>query len=243
MAGSQQVLVLEPQYELKFRGPFTDVVTTYLKLTNPTSHDVCFKIKTNMPRRYCVRPNGGIIDAGASISVLVMLQPFDYDPNEKTKHRFMVLSMILYDRNDIESSWKYAKPEDLMDTKLRCTHEMPFQNQDCEHEVDIYHTVVSSTSSLKAEHTGLPKSAVTWTDDGERKNIMEEYKRLQLDVQNQREENKQIRESDGLRRRKLAGAVPSSNMVASKEPGLSNRVLAFCVLVFVMGVIIGKLLL
>lgn len=55
-------------------GPFTDVVTANLKLTNPTERNVCFKVKTTAPRRYCVRPNSGVIDAGASISVSGLLQ-------------------------------------------------------------------------------------------------------------------------------------------------------------------------
>uniref|UniRef100_A0A8C5SH37 MSP domain-containing protein n=1 Tax=Laticauda laticaudata TaxID=8630 RepID=A0A8C5SH37_LATLA len=49
--------------------PFTDVVTTNLKLGNSTDKNVCFKVKTTAPRRYCVRPNSGIIDAGTSINV------------------------------------------------------------------------------------------------------------------------------------------------------------------------------
>nr|KAF6278787.1 VAMP associated protein B and C [Pipistrellus kuhlii] len=73
MAKVEQVLSLEPQHELKFRGPFTDVVTTNLKLGNPTDRNVCFKVKTTAPRRYCVRPNSGIIDAGAAINVSVSL--------------------------------------------------------------------------------------------------------------------------------------------------------------------------
>lgn len=33
----------------------------------------------------------------------VMLQPFDYDPNEKSKHKFMVQSMLApFDMTDIE---------------------------------------------------------------------------------------------------------------------------------------------
>ncbi|CAG2183814.1 unnamed protein product, partial [Oppiella nova] len=30
-------------------GPFTDVVTSYLKLTNPCERRVCFKVKTTAP--------------------------------------------------------------------------------------------------------------------------------------------------------------------------------------------------
>lgn len=52
-----------------FPGPFTDVVTTNLKLRNPSDRKVCFKVKTTAPRRYCVRPNSGIIDPGSSVIV------------------------------------------------------------------------------------------------------------------------------------------------------------------------------
>lgn len=58
-----------------------------------------------------------------------MLQPFDYDPNEKSKHKFMVLSMFApTDTSDMEAVWKEAKPEDLMDSKLRCVFELPAEN-------------------------------------------------------------------------------------------------------------------
>lgn len=62
--------MLYAHYTLNFIvGPFSDVVTANLKLSNPTDRNVCFKVKTTAPRRYCVRPNSGIIDAGTSINV------------------------------------------------------------------------------------------------------------------------------------------------------------------------------
>lgn len=54
---------------LNLAGPFTDVVTTNLKLRNPSDRKVCFKVKTTAPRRYCVRPNSGIIDPGSIVTV------------------------------------------------------------------------------------------------------------------------------------------------------------------------------
>ncbi|EMP33427.1 Vesicle-associated membrane protein-associated protein A, partial [Chelonia mydas] len=109
--------------------PFTDVVTTNLKLRNPSDRKVCFKVKTTAPRRYCVRPNSGIIDPGSSVTVSVMLQPFDYDPNEKSKHKFMVQTIFAPpSTSDMEAVWKEAKPDDLMDSKLRCVFEMPNEN-------------------------------------------------------------------------------------------------------------------
>ncbi|XP_010567888.1 vesicle-associated membrane protein-associated protein B/C isoform X4 [Haliaeetus albicilla] len=147
MAKAEQVLSLEPQHELKFKGPFTDVVTTNLKLGNPTDRNVCFKVKTTAPRRYCVRPNSGIIDAGTSINVSVMLQPFDYDPNEKSKHKFMVQSMFApADTSDMEAVWKEAKPEELMDSKLRCVFELPAEN-----DKPIYPFPEKGASNLKEE--------------------------------------------------------------------------------------------
>ncbi|XP_005800171.1 vesicle-associated membrane protein-associated protein B isoform X2 [Xiphophorus maculatus] len=231
MARQEQVLVLEPQQELKFRGPFTDVVTATLKLTNPTDRNVCFKVKTTAPRRYCVRPNSGVIDSGTSINVSVMLQPFEYDPNEKSKHKFMVQSILApRDMTDMEGVWKEAKPEELMDSKLRCAFEMPIGNDKTN------------------EHSALPKSSSASLDDGEVKKIMEECRQLQMEVQRLREENKQIREDDGVRKRKISPiAASQSNTVAStamtKDEGLSTRVLALCLLFFVIGAIIGKLVL
>ncbi|XP_008413086.1 vesicle-associated membrane protein-associated protein B-like isoform X2 [Poecilia reticulata] len=231
MARQEQVLVLEPPQELKFRGPFTDVVTATLKLTNPTDRNVCFKVKTTAPRRYCVRPNSGIIDAGTSINVSVMLQPFEYDPNEKSKHKFMVQSILApRDMTDMEGVWKEAKPEELMDSKLRCAFEMPLEND------------------KTTEYSALPKSASASLDDGEVKKIMEECRQLQMEVQRLREENKQIREDDGVRKRKITPMAashpnPLASTAMTKDEGLSTRVLALCLLFFVIGAIIGKLVL
>uniref|UniRef100_A0A2I3HFM0 Vesicle-associated membrane protein-associated protein A n=1 Tax=Nomascus leucogenys TaxID=61853 RepID=A0A2I3HFM0_NOMLE len=130
MAKHEQILVLDPPTDLKFKvGPFTDVVTTNLKLRNPSDRKVCFKVKTTAPRRYCVRPNSGIIDPGSTVTVSVMLQPFDYDPNEKSKHKFMVQTIFAPpNTSDMEAVWKEAKPDELMDSKLRCVFEMPNEN-------------------------------------------------------------------------------------------------------------------
>ncbi|KAG7175858.1 Vesicle-associated membrane protein-associated protein A-like [Homarus americanus] len=126
MAKAEQVLILEPSQELKFKGPFTDVVTSQLKLTNPTDRRVCFKVKTTAPRRYCVRPNSGLVDSHGSVSVAVMLQPFDYDPHEKNKHKFMVQSLFAGEGEvNLDALFKEADLSQLMDSKLRCVFELP----------------------------------------------------------------------------------------------------------------------
>lgn len=95
-----------------------------IKLSNPSEKRVCFKVKTTAPKRYCVRPNSGLLEPGAETSVVVMLQPFEYDPNEKNKHKFMIQTVFAPVGDiDQDTVWKETHPEDLMDTKLRCVFE------------------------------------------------------------------------------------------------------------------------
>ena len=54
-------LILDPSNELKFKGPFDDYVTVSLTIRNPTDKRVAFKIKTTAPKRYCVKPNSGVL--------------------------------------------------------------------------------------------------------------------------------------------------------------------------------------
>jgi len=126
----QQILLIEPDNELVFRGPFKDVVTTILKLTNPSDKKVCFKVKTTAPKRYCVRPNCGLIDPKDSVNVAVMLQPFDYkDAAENKRHKFLVQSILPTEEiapNDIEALWKNLPDKyPVMDSKLKCVFEFP----------------------------------------------------------------------------------------------------------------------
>ena len=94
---AQGGLLLDPSNELRFKGPFDDYVTVSLSIRNPTKSRIAFKIKTTAPKRYCVKPNSGVLDPEQSMKVNVLLQPFNYDPNEKNKHKFMVQYLYLND--------------------------------------------------------------------------------------------------------------------------------------------------
>ncbi|XP_032875713.1 vesicle-associated membrane protein-associated protein A isoform X1 [Amblyraja radiata] len=239
MAKLEQVLILEPPIELKFKGPFTDVVTTNLKLKNPSDKRVCFKVKTTAPRRYCVRPNSGIIDPGSMVTVSVMLQPFDYDPNEKSKHKFMVQTVYApAGAADMDAVWKDAKAEDLMDSKLRCVFELPFENEKsvrspgsacgsnlptmCQPGNDLETSKSAAvTNAPKSEGLPMPKSVSTSLDDIEVRKLMEECKRLQAELAKITDENRQLKD-DGLRLRKAAQSgnpVSSTSNAAVRDHG------------------------
>ncbi|XP_041849066.1 VAMP (vesicle-associated membrane protein)-associated protein A, like [Melanotaenia boesemani] len=217
MSKLDQVLILDPPSDLRFKGPFTDVVTTNLKLKNPSDRRVCFKVKTTAPRRYCVRPNSGVIDAGATVTISVMLQPFEYDPNEKSKHKFMVQTIFAPPNvSDMDSLWRDANPDDLMDSKLRCVFELPSENDKVN---DLEATRAAPVmNSVKAEPTLAAVPVAPTVDDTEMKKVLEKCKRLQVEINKLTEENRQLKE-DGIRMRKM----PRSDHMTSNSTNLLGR--------------------
>jgi len=128
-AKQEQVLKIDPPVELTFTGPFHQAVSSTMTLTNPSERKVCFKIKTTAPKRYCVKPNSGVIDPREEIKIAVSLQPFDFDPQDKNRHKFMVQSMYAPPGEiNQESLWKEADSSQLMDSKLKCLFLLPESN-------------------------------------------------------------------------------------------------------------------
>ncbi|XP_028327871.1 vesicle-associated membrane protein-associated protein A [Gouania willdenowi] len=218
MSKLDQILVLDPPADLRFKGPFTDVVTTTLKLKNPSDRRVCFKVKTTAPRRYCVRPNSGVIDPGAAVNISVMLQPFDYDPNEKSKHKFMVQTIFAPSSvSDMDSLWKEAKPDDLMDSKLRCVFELPSENDKVNDVEATKATMVMNSVKADPAAAATAPSAAS-LDDTESKKLMEKCKRFQAEISKLTEENRQLKD-DGVRMRKM----PRSDHMTSNSTSLLGR--------------------
>ncbi|XP_076358361.1 vesicle-associated membrane protein-associated protein A-like isoform X1 [Tachypleus tridentatus] len=213
----EQILHLEPNSELHFKGPFTDVVTSHLKLYNPSEHRVCFKVKTTAPKRYCVRPNSGFIEPKQTLHVAVMLQPFEYDPSEKNKHKFMVQTMIVPDGNvSLETLWKDANMENLMDSKLKCVFDLPPDiappnnlDSNTGHVEDKTPLIIPPTDPVPKPS---PKASNT---DQELKKLQEECKRLKDELAELQQANSKLKE-EGLRLRMTRGTTES--LYANKKP-------------------------
>jgi len=217
MSKLDQVLILEPQNELRFRGPFSEKVTSYLTLTNPTDRRVCFKVKTTAPKRYCVCPNSGIVEPKSTMDVAVMLQPFDYDPNEKNKHKFMVQTMFAPEGEIIqETLWKDVNPENLMDTKLKCVFELPAEVSAPQNNVDVNSSLseIKPAFNLKSEpHSPLPKSSskISGSADLDLKKLLDENKRMRDEMASLRQANVQLNE-EGLRLRRSNVGIDASSV-------------------------------
>jgi len=248
MSKKDQILVIEPPNELTFTGPFTSAVSSYMKLKNPSDKKVCFKIKTTAPKKYCVKPNSGVVDPNTEVAIAVSLQPFDYDPAEKNKHKFMVQSMFAPDGEiNQDTLWKEVDQNELMDSKLRCVFAMPAGKEDkfveekynSEPKYESMPAAVSSQPSVsaKGESDNLSSAAA-------------EIKKLNDQLSHLRQENIVLKE-ETLRLKRIAAAsekphdTPSYSSTTVTAVGPSNDVLPTthiyaALIILVLGVMLGK---
>lgn len=246
----EQVLWIEPPIELAFQGPFNQAVTSSMKLKNPSDQKVCFKIKTTAPKRYCVKPNSGVVDPKAEVQIAVSLQPFDYDPAEKNKHKFMVQSMFAPDGEiDQDKLWKEADPTQTMDSKLRCVFVMPAGGNDL---AAFAPAVAVKPSNVYAEAkptapTEIAKSTAAGGDD-QLSTAVSEIKKLNDAVSQLRQENLLLKE-EAMRLKRVAAASEkvdscySSTQITAVGPdgeSLPTMYIYAALAILVIGLILGK---
>ncbi|TKC34380.1 hypothetical protein EI555_015902 [Monodon monoceros] len=141
-----------------------------------------------------------VLDPPTDLKFKVMLQPFDYYSNEKSKHKFMVQTIFAPPNiPDMEAVWKEAKPDELMDSKLRCVFEMSNENDKLN---DMEPSKVVPLNAAKQDGPVSKPHSVSLNDTETRK-FMEECKRLQGEMMKLLEENRHLRD-EGLRLRKVA---------------------------------------
>ncbi|XP_078365878.1 vesicle-associated membrane protein-associated protein B/C-like isoform X2 [Oculina patagonica] len=259
MAKSEQVLKLEPATELRFRGNFTTVVTASLKLTNPTEKKVCFKVKTTAPKRYCVRPNSGFVEPHGEVEVAVMLQPFEYDPKEKSKHKFMVQTMFAPEGEaDHETLWKEADSSAFMDSKLKCVFDYvedveakqvenvgANENEPLNKEQPPV-AKTSKTEAVAAEST--PPSGIIKTSSTHSRNSSYPDQGVEVATSTRSLQEETVRLRKNVAQLSSPAAQASSPVVSPvpTQPGSANlppMAVAYLVLALIFGIIIGKFIL
>ncbi|EON68855.1 hypothetical protein W97_08113 [Coniosporium apollinis CBS 100218] len=117
---------LEP-VELGFKRPFSHEVSQVLRLKNPNSDPVAFKVKTTAPKQYCVRPNSGRIEPGGDVEVQVLLQAMKEDPpmDARCRDKFLVQSVAVTadkDFSNVASIWAYYEKDakqQIQEKKIR----------------------------------------------------------------------------------------------------------------------------
>ncbi|XP_008794810.2 vesicle-associated protein 1-3 isoform X1 [Phoenix dactylifera] len=81
--------------ELKFPFELKKQSSCSMRLTNKTDQYVAFKVKTTNPKKYCVRPNTGIVLPGSTCDVAVTMQAQkEAPPDMQCKDKFLLQSVM-----------------------------------------------------------------------------------------------------------------------------------------------------
>lgn len=92
--GTDQLLDIEPQ-ELRFPFELKKQISCSLQLLNKTDNYVAFKVKTTNPKKYCVKPNTGVVLPRSTCDVIVTMQAQkDAPPDMQCKDKFLLQSVI-----------------------------------------------------------------------------------------------------------------------------------------------------
>ncbi|KAL4091472.1 hypothetical protein QTP88_026159 [Uroleucon formosanum] len=204
----EQILFIEPPHELKFKGPFIEPVQTIMSLKNPSDKKVAFKIKTTAPKRYCVRPNCGELAPKEKAEISVILQPFDYDANERNKHKFLVQTVVVdpvadYGEDGKTFQWRDVEEGRIMDSKLKCSFEMPTIEQILESKNIHDDTTAVIETNIETE---LQKATTEVKELREEETILrqenvklkEELLQLQHEIKNQQTQKRSVGGSQHL---------------------------------------------
>uniref|UniRef100_A0A1D1Y4C8 Vesicle-associated protein 1-1 n=1 Tax=Anthurium amnicola TaxID=1678845 RepID=A0A1D1Y4C8_9ARAE len=82
--------------ELKFTFELKKQSSCSVQLTNNSNHYVAFKVKTTAPKKYCVRPNTGIVLPRTTCDFTVTMQAQKAAPSDlQCKDKFLVQSTVV----------------------------------------------------------------------------------------------------------------------------------------------------
>ncbi|MED6215783.1 Vesicle-associated protein 1-2 [Stylosanthes scabra] len=92
-----ELLSIDP-LELKFPFELKKQISCSLQLSNKTDSYVAFKVKTTNPKKYCVRPNTGIVLPRSTCDVIVTMQAQkEAPPDMQCKDKFLLQSVKTFE--------------------------------------------------------------------------------------------------------------------------------------------------
>ncbi|WVZ59542.1 hypothetical protein U9M48_009667 [Paspalum notatum var. saurae] len=129
MAASCDLLDVDPP-ELQFPFVLDKQISCPLRITNKTDRTVAFKVKTTNPRKYCVRPNNGVVPPRSPCTVVVTMQAQTVAPPDlQCKDKFLVQSVVVSDglsAKDITSHMFMKEGRNtVQEVKLKVVYVMP----------------------------------------------------------------------------------------------------------------------
>ena len=111
---------------LRFPVELKKQIPTTIRLYNPGASEMAFKVKTTAPKKYCVKPNTGFVQAGATQVVHVIMQAQREWPADinACKDKFLVQSCPSGGSTDFTELFAKGK-EGIWESKLRVAYAQP----------------------------------------------------------------------------------------------------------------------
>lgn len=198
-----KLLSISPAEELVFtKTQSQSTPNQTLKLTNISSSNVAFKVKTTAPKSYLVRPSSGTLKKGSDISVQIIMQPHVVAPPGGNNaeglpkdHRFLVQAVVTTGSDPVErEQWSSFKKEDIEEKRLNVKLEEPGRDSEgnatpADGAADYGAPEMKSVASAGWQDSGaagsIPNRAkyeelvqYTYRLDKEKKDLEEELKEL-----------------------------------------------------------------
>ncbi|AES87437.1 putative vesicle-associated membrane-protein-associated protein [Medicago truncatula] len=91
---SGELLQIHPQ-ELQFPFELRKQISCSLQLSNKSDNYIAFKVKTTNPKKYCVRPNNGVVLPRSTCDITVTMQgQKEAPPDMQCKDKFLLQSVV-----------------------------------------------------------------------------------------------------------------------------------------------------
>uniref|UniRef100_A0A7N0TCP0 MSP domain-containing protein n=1 Tax=Kalanchoe fedtschenkoi TaxID=63787 RepID=A0A7N0TCP0_KALFE len=91
---SDGLLSVEPQ-DLRFEFELNKQISCTMQLGNKSDDFVAFKVKTTNPKKYCVRPNTGVVSPHSTFDVVVTMQAQrEAPPDLQCRDKFLLQSVV-----------------------------------------------------------------------------------------------------------------------------------------------------
>uniref|UniRef100_A0A7I4CL69 MSP domain-containing protein n=1 Tax=Physcomitrium patens TaxID=3218 RepID=A0A7I4CL69_PHYPA len=123
-----ELLSIQPG-ELKFPFELKKQISSSLRLVNSTDDYVAFKVKTTSPKKYCVRPNTGVVQPHSSADVTVTMQAQrEAPPDMQCKDKFLVQSVIAPSSKEVsQDMFNKEEGREVYEAKLKVLYVSPPQ--------------------------------------------------------------------------------------------------------------------
>ncbi|KAK1430540.1 hypothetical protein QVD17_13354 [Tagetes erecta] len=94
MSTTGELITIDP-LELKFTFELNKQISSSLQLTNKTDNHIGYKVKTTNPKKYCVRPNTGVVLPRSTCEIIVTMQAQKEAPIDmQCRDKFLLQSVI-----------------------------------------------------------------------------------------------------------------------------------------------------